>query len=153
MPHPFDGMGQELNLGVADPVTGILTEKILVLITLLLENSGHAVVGFHPVMHAVTHDVRVEQVIIPYRKKEPDGFLRRVRDQFVVKVPSSARCFRIKGPLLVHEGPGSGQDPTVKIGPVPSHDEGGRTTRTASHHRPSIGILGQFHPTVFFHPG
>ena len=53
MPHPFDGMGQELNLGIADPVTGILTEKILVLITLRLENSGHAVVGFHPVMQSV----------------------------------------------------------------------------------------------------
>ena len=83
-------MGQELNLGIADPVTGILTEKILVIITLGFENLGHAVVGFHPVMHAIAHDVWVEKVIIPHRKKEPDRFLRRVWDQFVMKVPSPA---------------------------------------------------------------
>ena len=125
MPHPFDCMSEELNLGVADPVTGILTKKILVLITLGLENLGHPVVGFHPVMHAIAHDVWVKEVIIPHRKKETDGFLGRVRDQFVVKVPSTPRGFRIEGPLLVHEGAGSGQDSAVKIGPVPSHDEGG----------------------------
>ena len=76
MPNPFDSMGQKLNLGVADPMTGILAKKILVLISLGFKNLGHAVVGFDPVMHAVAHDVWVEKVIIPHRKKEPNGFLQ-----------------------------------------------------------------------------
>ena len=88
-----------MNLGVADPVTGILAKKILVIITLGFENLGHAVVGFHPVMHAVAHDVWVKRIIIAHRKKETDGFLRSVWDQFVVKVPSPARGFRGEGPL------------------------------------------------------
>ena len=68
-------MGQELNLGVADPMTGILAKKILVGITLGFQDFSHAMVGLDPVVHAVAHHIRVERIIITHRKEQTDGFL------------------------------------------------------------------------------
>src|SRR5262245_51838057 len=37
LPHPFDGVGEELRLGVADAVAGAATEQVLILVPLLLQ--------------------------------------------------------------------------------------------------------------------
>src|SRR5262249_37484373 len=65
-PHPFDGVRQELRLGIADAVAGVSAEEILVLIALALQHLGHAVVGLDPVVHAIAQDVGVEQVAVPH---------------------------------------------------------------------------------------
>ena len=69
MPNPLDGVRQELNLGVTNPMAGILAKEILVGITLGFENFGHAMVGLDPVVHAVAHHVRVERIIITHREE------------------------------------------------------------------------------------
>src|SRR5262249_15954052 len=44
-PHPFNGVRQELRLGVANAVARVSAEEVLVLIALGLQHLGHAVVG------------------------------------------------------------------------------------------------------------
>src|SRR5205823_12977221 len=65
-PHPFNGMRQELRLGIANAVASVSAEKILVLVALGLQYLGHAVVGLDPVVHPVAHDVGVQEISVPY---------------------------------------------------------------------------------------
>src|SRR5262245_12285666 len=45
LPDPFDGVRQELCLGIADAVAGAAAEQVLMLVALLLQHLGHPVVG------------------------------------------------------------------------------------------------------------
>src|SRR5579864_6783683 len=87
LPYPFDGVREKLRLGVADAVAGAATEQVLVLVALGLEHLGHAVVGLYPVVHAVAHDVRVEQVRVADGEEHPDGFLGAVENERLVEAP------------------------------------------------------------------
>lgn len=46
----------------------------------VFEHGGHAVIGCHPIVHAVTHDVRIQQVAIADLHPDADGFARGVGD-------------------------------------------------------------------------
>ena len=59
-PHPLQRLRQGLLLHLALAVAGVECKHILVLISLVLEYGGHAMVGSDPVVHAVAHDVRIQ---------------------------------------------------------------------------------------------
>src|SRR5262245_13362417 len=60
LPDPFDCVREKLLLGVANTVASTTAEQVLVFVALLLERLGHPVIGFHPVVHTVSHRVGVE---------------------------------------------------------------------------------------------
>ena len=53
-------------------MAGTATEQILILIAFGLEHFGHLVVRFDPVVHAVAHDVGVEQIPIAHGDEQAD---------------------------------------------------------------------------------
>ena len=122
LPDPLERMGQELRLGITDAVTGIAAKQVLILITFGLEYLGHLVIRFHPVVHVVTHNVWVEQVIITNGNKQADRLLRTLGNDRFVKAPGAIRILGIKWPRLVHEGARGGEYTVVKIRTEPSHD-------------------------------
>ena len=75
VPDPLDSMREELGLGVADSVTGILAEEILVFIALRFQDFRHAMIGFDPIVHVITHNIRVKKIVIAHRKEETNRFL------------------------------------------------------------------------------
>ena len=92
---------------VADPVAveglSLLAEQILVVVALRFENLRHAMIGFHPIMHAVPHDIGIEVITVTHGQEDPERFLRCRGNQRLMKVPGTTRCFRVKWPLLVHK--------------------------------------------------
>ena len=153
VPDPFDGVRKELGFGVADAVAGVLAEEVLVGIAFGLEDFGHAVIGFDPVVHAVTHDVGVVVVAVSNGEKDAERFWGDVGDEGVVEVPGSAGGFGIKGPLLVHEGAGSGEDAVVEVGTIPGHDESGGTSGAAAHDGTPIRVFGELYFAVLLYSG
>ena len=96
-------MGKELRLGVTNAVSGVSAKEVLVGIALGLEDFGHAMVGFHPVVHAVAHDVGVEEIPVTHGKENPQRLLRAFGYDFVVKAPCTVGRFGVEGPLLIDE--------------------------------------------------
>src|SRR4051794_3360292 len=85
LPHPFDGVREKLSLSVANTVAGSAAEEVLIFVPLLLEDLGHPVVGFNPVVHAVAHHVGVEQILIADRDENADRLLRLFGNQRFVE--------------------------------------------------------------------
>ena len=59
---------------IADTGAGVFTEQVLVHMALRLQHFRHAMVGFQSVVHAVTHDVRVEAVAVTNDHEKSDRF-------------------------------------------------------------------------------
>src|SRR5262249_4013514 len=118
---------------------------------LVLQHLGHAVIGFHPVVHAVAHHVGVEQVLVADGDEQPDGFPGAVGNERLVKSPGAVGHLGIERPLLVHERTRRGQHAVVKIGTEPGHDERGRAAGTVTHDRAAVGVFGQLHLVVLLH--
>ena len=87
LPHPLNRMGHELGLGVTDAVAGITTKQVLILITFSLQHLGHLVIRFHPVVHAVTHDVWIKVISIANGDKQANRLLGTARDDRLMKSP------------------------------------------------------------------
>ena len=131
-------------------MAGILAEVILIGIALGLEDLGHAVVGFDPVMHAVAHDVGVVVVAIADGHVETDGLTLALRDEGVVEIPGAARGLGVEGPLLVDERAGKGEHATEPFRVIPGHDQRGGTAGARAHRGAAFGVIGELHAVVLF---
>ena len=67
-------MRKELGFCIADTGAGVFAEQVLVHMALRLQHFRHAMVGFQSVVHAVTHDVRVEAVAVTNDHEKSDRF-------------------------------------------------------------------------------
>src|SRR5512139_4078007 len=100
-PDVLERLGQRLLDDPAVAVTGGQREDVLVRVAPGLERRRHAVVGLHPVVHAVAHHVRIVEVAVPDVHPDPEGLARARRDERLVVAPRAARRPRVEGPLLV----------------------------------------------------
>ena len=81
----------------------LIVKQVLIFIPLGLEHFSHAVIGFYPVVHAVAHDIRVEQVPVADGDEQSDGFPGAAGNERFVKAPRAVGHPGIEWPLLVHE--------------------------------------------------
>jgi len=85
-------------------VAGVFSKDKLIVIVLCGQHARHALVGHHPVVHAIVHGIGVEEVVVAYLHPDADGFARTLGDEMLVKLPCAVRCGGVVGPLLVDEG-------------------------------------------------
>src|SRR3954463_14523069 len=64
LPRIFERNRQSLLPHTLVAVPGVAREHVLVVIALLRQHLRHALVGQDPVVHAVAHEIRVEQIAI-----------------------------------------------------------------------------------------
>ena len=62
-------------------MAGVAGEDELVVVALGGQHLGHVLVGQHPVVHVVAHDVGVEQVAVADVHPDAERLRRAVRDQ------------------------------------------------------------------------
>ena len=110
--------------GGAVGVASVADEDELVVVALIGEDFGHSLVGDHPIMHVVAHNIWVEEVAVAYLHPDSQWLGRSVWNEVFVKLPCAIRGFRVIRPLLVDVGAGVGEDAVVELGVVPGHDEG-----------------------------
>src|SRR3954454_6839053 len=105
LPQPLQCLRQRLLFDSAITVPRVAREGELVVIALCCKGLGHRLVGHHPIVHVVSHDVRIEQIAVAHFHPDPNGFSRRVRDQPLVEFPRAVWRFGAGWPLLIHVRP------------------------------------------------
>src|SRR3954454_17368954 len=124
LPNVFQRLGKGLLSHCAIDMPGVASENELVVIALCSKHSGHIFVGENPIMHAVAHDIWIEQIAVANFHPDSDRLGRGVRYEVLVKFPCAMWRLRIVRPLLVHECPGVGENTMVKLRMIPSHTQG-----------------------------
>ena len=101
-------MRQDLRLRITDSVAGIKTIQILIVIAFRLQDSSHAVVRLHPIVHAIAHDIGIEIIAVADGHPDAERLDRTFRNELIVEPPCAIGILRIEGPLLIHESAGEG---------------------------------------------
>ena len=70
-------------------VAGVPDKDKLVMVAFRGEHFGHVFIGYDPIMHAVTHDIRIEQVSVPHFHPDSNRLARTRRDQVFMKLPGA----------------------------------------------------------------
>ena len=120
------------------------------MVALRLQHGRHPVVGSNPVMHVVSHNIRVQQVMVADFHPDANGLRAALRNQLFVEIPGAIGCFRIERPLLVNISAGVGDDPVIPFRVIPRHLQGRRTARTTAHDRAPLRVFGQLHLVILF---
>src|ERR1039457_4609515 len=128
LPDVLKRLGKRLLFHRSVHVSGIAGKYELVVIALGSEYLRRMLVGENPIVQVVAHHVWIEQ--IPVTNFHPDSYRLdgAFRDEMFVKLPGAVRRPRIVRPLLVYECSGIGENPVIKLGVIPSHDQGARAS-------------------------
>src|SRR6185437_10105129 len=145
LPQVFERLGQSLLHGRAIDVDGIAGKDKVVMIFLRRQHLCHVLVGYDPIMHVVTHDVGVIQVLVANLHPDADRLARTLPNQMFVELPCPVWSGRVIWPLLIDECPGIRQDTMIKLGMVPGHDQCARTARTVTHRGTTVWVLRELY--------
>src|SRR5438477_3481768 len=94
----------------------------------------------NPIVHIVAHHVRIQEIAVTNFHPDSYGLGWAVRDEMLVKLPSTVRRLRIVRPLLVYKCSGIGENAVIKLGVIPSHDQRARASCAATHGCPAVRI-------------
>jgi hypothetical protein len=153
LPDVFEGFGEGLHLDGAVYMESVFCKNELVVVFLRGEDARHAFVGFDPIVHVVTHDVGIEEVLVTDFHPDADGLARALRDEVLVELPCAVRSFGIVWPLLVDPGSGVGEDAVIELGVIPGHDESAGSAGASAGGGAAVGIVGELDVGLGFDEG
>src|SRR5271166_1005255 len=83
-------------------VSSVAGKNKLVVIALRGQHFGHFLIRQDPVVHVVSHDIRIEKVPTSHLHPDADWLDRAVRNEMLMKLPCAMRALRVIGPLLIY---------------------------------------------------
>ena len=96
LPEIFQRLRQRLQLHRVIDMAGVAGKDKLVVIALRGQHLGHLLIGNHPVMHVVAHDVRIEKVAVADLHPDANRLGWAIRDELSRETPTrraeSADC-------------------------------------------------------------
>src|SRR5581483_645107 len=121
VPNVLKRLGQCLLSHSTIDVSGVPRENELIVISPCGERFRHILVGDDPIVHAVAHDVRIEEVAVADLHPDPYWLRWAVRDEMLVELPRAMRDLGIVRPLLIDECSRIRKDTMIELRMIPGH--------------------------------
>src|SRR5579871_6708980 len=132
-------------------MTGVPGKNELVMVVLGAQSAGEILVGKHPVVHPIAHDVGVEQIKVANLHPDADGLGGRVGDEVLGELPGAVWSFGVGGPLLINPRARVGEDAVVELVVIPRHDQGAGGAGAAAGGGTGVGIVSELDVRLGFH--